>query len=244
MHPDLVIGEHDLMPNDQQMLFSLCRQRGITHLIYMGVHTQVCLLGKSIGLRAMTEAGMDCVLARDLTDAHGKYDPAAGITPDQFTAEVVAHFEKHLAPSINMAEMLTMNGLWDSRWIVDPVRIAPWGTRMRPHLFEQEITVTLSAPWQPNAEIHYTLDGTEPTSQSPVYKLPLKLRAATFVRALALRMAWRVLSRRKALSCGSVPSRQCPTWLCHNSLLCAPSDQAIRLLTPTIGSPRAPIRRK
>ena len=78
MHPDLVIGEHDLMPNDQQMLYSLCRQRGITHLIYMGVHTQVCLLGKSVGLRAMSEAGLECVLARDLTDAHGKYDPGAG----------------------------------------------------------------------------------------------------------------------------------------------------------------------
>jgi hypothetical protein len=185
MHPDLIIGEHDLMPNDQQMLYSLCQAKGITHLIYMGVHTQVCLLGKSIGLRAMSQTGLSCVLARDLTDAHGRYDPAAGITPDKFTAEVVAHFEKYLAPTVNMQETWQRNGLWNDSWIVDPVRIAPWGTRMRPHLFENEITVTLSSPWHPDAEIHYTLDGSEPGLDSPKYEAPFQVRASTTLRTTA-----------------------------------------------------------
>ena len=66
-----------------------------------------------------------------------------------------------------MAETLAANGLWDADWVVDPVRIAPWGTRMRPHLFENEITVTLSAPWQAKSRIHYTLDGIAPGPESP-----------------------------------------------------------------------------
>jgi hypothetical protein len=185
MHPDLVIGENDLMPNDQQMLYSLCVEKGITHLIFMGVHTQVCLLGKSVGLRAMSQAGLTCVLARDLTDAHGRYDPAGGVTPDGFTADVVAHFEKHLAPSINMAETLKRNGLWSDDWIVDPVRIAPWGMPMRPHLFEDQVTVTVTTPWQPLAEIRYTLDGSEPTKDSPRYEAPLVFRATTRLRVAA-----------------------------------------------------------
>ena len=31
----------------------------------------------------MGRAGLRCILARDLTDAHGRYDPATGYTPDQ-----------------------------------------------------------------------------------------------------------------------------------------------------------------
>jgi hypothetical protein len=187
MDPDLIVGPDDLMPNDQETLYSICQEKGITHLIYMGVHTQVCLLGKSIGLRAMVEAGLRCVLARDLTDAHGRYEPEAGLTPDKFTAQVVEHFEKHLAPTINLAETLERNGLWDSAWVVDPVRIAPWGTPMRPHLFEEEITVTLTTPWQAQAQIYYTLDGSAPTEQSLRYTAPLRVRETTLLKTVAYR---------------------------------------------------------
>lgn len=186
MHPDLIIGPDDLMPNDPQVLYSVCKAQGITHLLYLGVHTQVCLLGKSIGLRAMSEAGFTCILARDLTDAHGMYDPATGMTPDQFTADVVAHFEKHLSPTINLAETLRENRLWSDDGPVDPVRIAPWGTRMRPHLFEERITVTLSAPLLAGAEIFYTLDGSAPSAKSSRYSGPFIVAATTLLRTLAI----------------------------------------------------------
>jgi hypothetical protein len=185
MHPDLQMYDGDYMPNDLETLYSLCKERGLTHLIYLGVHTQVCLLGKSIGLRNMTRAGFQCILARDLTDAHGKYDPEKGITPDKFTTEVVAHFEKYLAPTINFAQELKRAGKWNSEWVVDPVRLAPWGTPMRPHLFEKEVTVTVSAPWEPAATICYTLDGSAPTPQSEAYHGPIRLTNSTTLRAVA-----------------------------------------------------------
>lgn len=185
MHPRLHIGKADLMPDTLQDVYSICKERRLTHLIYMGVHTQVCLLGKPMGLRNLKAAGMKCILARDLTDAHPGYDPAKGFTPDGHTAEVVEHFEKYLAPSINMAEELARLGKWDTSWIVDPVRITPWGTRQRPHLFEHEITVTLSAPWQPKATICYTLDGSPPTAMSLHYEKPLMLKDSTQLRAAA-----------------------------------------------------------
>lgn len=187
MHPDLIIGENDFIPNDPELLYAICKKRGITHLLYMGVHTQVCLLGKSVGVKRMLEAGMNCILARDLTDAHGMYDPEKGITPDAFTWRVVEHFEKHLTPTINMAETLQKAGKWDEQWVVDPVRIAPWGTVKRPHLFESEITVTLSAPWEKEATIVYTLDGSEPTPNSTRYTAPLKVKDTTLLRTAAFR---------------------------------------------------------
>ncbi|MCY2991224.1 MAG: NPCBM/NEW2 domain-containing protein [Planctomycetota bacterium] len=201
MHPDLHIGRDDLLPDTLQEVWTICRDRQLTHLIYMGVHTQVCLLGKPMGLRNLKAAGLQCILARDITDAHPGYNPATGFTPDGHTAEVVAHFERYLAPTINMAEELAKIGKWEKTWVVDPVRIAPWGTTMRPHLFEHEVTVTLSAPWQPNAEIRYTTDGTEPGPQSVKYKQPLRVTATTRVRVAAFEGERRVCLESEGMFC-------------------------------------------
>ncbi|MBN8246195.1 MAG: NPCBM/NEW2 domain-containing protein, partial [Verrucomicrobia bacterium] len=185
MHPDLVIGPDDWMPDTQAEVYALCQKFGLTHLIYVGFHTQVCLLGKPMGLKAMKTAGLQCVLARDMTDAHPGYDPARQFTPDLNTEQVVAHFEKHLAPTIHLQEELARLGRWSADWVVDPVRIAPWGTCMRPHLFEQPIVVTLSAPLQPGAEIRYTLDGSPPTLESLRYTRPFEVSRTTHLRATA-----------------------------------------------------------
>ena len=182
MHPDLVIGRDDWMPDTQAEVYALCQKYGLTHLIYVGFHTQVCLLGKPMGLRAMKSAGLQCVLARDMTDAHPGYDPARNFTPDLNTEQEVAHFEKHLAPTIHLQEELSRLGRWRKDWVVDPVRITPWGTRLRPHLFEKPITVTLSAPLQPGAEIRYTLDGSAPTPKSMKYTHPLAVSETTRLR--------------------------------------------------------------
>ena len=187
MHPGLRLAPADLMPDTQAEVYAICRQRGLTHLIYAGFHTQVCLLGKPMGLKAMKSAGLRCVLARDLTDAHPGYDPARGFTPDLNTGQVVEHFEKHLAPTISFQAELAKLGRWNADWVVDPVRVAPWGTAMRPHLFEEPITVTLSAPLQPGAEIRYTLDGSAPTATSPLYTAPLPFTNSARLRTTAFR---------------------------------------------------------
>ena len=186
MHPGLRIGDGDLMPDTQAEVYSICQERGLTHLIYVGFHTQVCLLGKPMGLKAMKSAGLKCVLARDMTDAHPGYEPARNFTPDLNTEQVVEHFEKHLAATISFEEELRKIGKWTDG-LVDPVRITPWGTRMRPHLFEEQITVTLTAPLQRDAEIRYTLDGAEPGAGSKLYTKPMVFTDSTSLRAAAFR---------------------------------------------------------
>lgn len=184
MHPGLRIGEADWMPDTQAEVYAICRKFGLTHLLYAGFHTQVCLLGKPMGLRAMKSAGLRCVLARDMTDAHPGYDPARDFTPDGNTEEVVAHFERYLAPTLHFEEELRRMGRWrDDGGVLDPVRIAPWGTSMRPHLFEEPIIVTLATPLQPGAEIRFTLDGTVPLVTSPRYDGPFRVSGTTRLRA-------------------------------------------------------------
>src|SRR5262249_15479296 len=173
MHPGLLIAEGDLMPDTQAEVYAICKKYGLTHLIYVGFHTQVCLLGKAMGLKAMKSAGLRCLLARDMTDAHPGYDPERNFTPDLNTEQVIEHFEKYLTPTISFQEELVKIGKWDTNWVVDPVRLAPWGTPMRPHIFELPITVTLSTPLEPGSEIRFTLDGSAPTSESALYRTPL-----------------------------------------------------------------------
>jgi hypothetical protein len=187
MHPGLQIGEADLMPDTQAEVYAICKRNGLTHLIYVGFHTQVCLLGKPMGLKAMKSAGLNCQLARDMTDAHPGYDPARDFTPDLNTEQVVEHFEKYLAPTISLQDELVKAGKWDSRWVLDPVRIAPWGTLMRPHLFEQPIIVTLATPLEPGSQIRYTLDGSAPGAESALYTKPLVLTNTTRLRTSAFR---------------------------------------------------------
>lgn len=187
MHPGLQIGEHDLMPDTQAEVYAICRKYNLTHLIYVGFHTQVCLLGKPMGLKAMKSAGLECVLARDMTDAHPGYDPARGFTPDINTAQVIEHFEKYLSPTISLQDEFTKLDKWDTSWVLDPVRLAPWGTSMRPHLFEQSVTVTLTTPLEPGSEIRYTLDGTKPAADSMLYTKPLVFTETTHLRTCAFR---------------------------------------------------------
>jgi hypothetical protein len=187
MHPDLVIGADDLMPDTLEDVYSICKERGLTHLIYFGVHTQVCLLGKPMGLRNLKSAGLKCILARDLTDAHPGYNPDTGLTPDGHTAEVVEHFERYLSPTVDMTDEVKKLGLWKGGATVDPVRITPWGTRMRPHLFENDVVVTLTAPRDPDAEIRYTTDPARPVADWTVYTKPVKFSKSTEITALAVR---------------------------------------------------------
>jgi hypothetical protein len=140
-----------------------------------------------MGLKAMKSAGLKCVLARDMTDAHPGYDPARIFTPDLNTAQVVEHFEKFLAPTISFQAELTKLGRWDRDTVVDPVRVTPWGTTQRPHLFEEPVTVTLTAPLQPGAEIRFTLDGSAPSAVSPLYTEPFRVTNTTHLRAGAFR---------------------------------------------------------
>ena len=51
--------------------------------------------------------------------------------------------------------------------------------------FEESTQVTMSGP--DGAEIHYTIDGSTPTAESPVYSEPLTLTETTTVKAIAIK---------------------------------------------------------
>ncbi len=187
MHPSLIIGDNDLISASTDETYSLLSDRGITNLIYMGVHTNICVYGKPGGLSEMWQAGFNCALARDLNDAFTMYDPGKPYTPDDGTSEINRNLQQAGIPNINMGEEFQKAGLIKSDLPVDYVRFVPWGKPDRPYFTEAMTIVTLTAPWLENVEIRYTTDGSEPTVQSPRYTGPLKITQTTTVQAIAFR---------------------------------------------------------
>lgn len=187
MHPDLVVADQDyIVGADADGMYALCMKLGVSHLIYMGVHTNMCVLGKGPAIKNMYDAGFACVLARDLTDALTHYDPRTGFTPDDGTARVVSDLAQSDVPSINMADEMRAAGVWNSETPTEAVRITPWGTENHPYQFRKDsVTVTLSVPLLKDLEIHYTLDGRDPTRESLLYKKPIIVDSTTTLRAAA-----------------------------------------------------------
>src|SRR5438067_332092 len=66
--------DRDYISDNGDEVYSILKERGITTLMVMGVHTNMCVLNRSFAIKAMTRRGVRCVLIRDLTDA--MYNPA------------------------------------------------------------------------------------------------------------------------------------------------------------------------
>jgi nicotinamidase-related amidase len=105
-------GDYLVDCNNAADLLRVCRAKGITHLVYMGVHTNMCVLNRGCGILSATRHGFPCALVRDLTDAAtgSGFDPDrgvpdAGLTPDAGTVRVVEHLERYVLPTISREQL-------------------------------------------------------------------------------------------------------------------------------------------
>ncbi|MDR1860498.1 MAG: isochorismatase family protein [Bacteroidales bacterium] len=64
----LEIADNDLISDNGAEIGACFKKRGIKNVILVGVHTNMCVIGRSFGLRAMKRMGMNVVLMRDMTD--------------------------------------------------------------------------------------------------------------------------------------------------------------------------------
>ena len=86
--------------------YNLMRQRGITNVLVMGVHQNMCVLGRPFSIRQMVYQGQNVVLVRDLTDS--MYNSRRKPFVDHFTGNdlVTWHVEKYWCPTITSDQIL------------------------------------------------------------------------------------------------------------------------------------------
>jgi nicotinamidase-related amidase len=104
-HPGLDITGFDGVSDSGDEIFNFCEELGITNIALMGVHTNMCVLGRPFGIRQQVRLGRNVVLVRDLTDA--MYDPREPpfVSHTRGTELVIEHIEAHWCPSIHSDDL-------------------------------------------------------------------------------------------------------------------------------------------
>lgn len=105
-HPDIHIAEGDAISDIGEEIYNLIALHDIENVIIVGVHTNMCVLGRPFGIRQMTKLGLNVVLVRDLTDAMYNPNMPPYVSHDEGTQLVVQHIEKYWAPSVEANDML------------------------------------------------------------------------------------------------------------------------------------------
>ena len=99
-HAAIKIMGYDVISDQGKEVYNFLEQEGRKNVVLMGVHTNMCVLGRSFGIRQQKYLGKNVVLCRDLTD--GLYDPrdAPFVSHTRGVELVVEHIEKYWCPSI------------------------------------------------------------------------------------------------------------------------------------------------
>ena len=100
-HPAITIDpDRDYISDSGAEVYSVLKAKGLTTLVVMGVHTNMCVLKRTFAIKQMTRWGVDVLLVRDLTDA--MYNPKMKpfVPHDAGTELVVQYIEAHWCPTV------------------------------------------------------------------------------------------------------------------------------------------------
>ena len=102
----LKMDDKDIVSDSGVDVWNLLESRKIDNVIILGVHTNMCVLGRPFGLRQLAKNGKNVVLMRDMTDT--MYNPKSWPYVNHYkgTELIVEHIEKFVAPTITSDQII------------------------------------------------------------------------------------------------------------------------------------------
>ncbi len=98
---DLIdIDSEDAISDSGSEIAGLFNAKGIKNVILMGVHENMCVIGRSFGLRNMVRLGMNVVLMRDLTDTMYNSKQWPVVSHFTGTSLMTEYIETYVCPSM------------------------------------------------------------------------------------------------------------------------------------------------
>ncbi|MCL1794141.1 MAG: isochorismatase family protein [Oscillospiraceae bacterium] len=96
----------DIVGEEGDLIYSYLAKNGVKNIIYMGVHTNMCVLGRPFAIKAMLRRTMGVMLCRDLTDS--MYNPAKPpyVSHGEGTRLVVEYIEKFYCPTMESGQII------------------------------------------------------------------------------------------------------------------------------------------
>lgn len=102
----LEISPDDFITDKGEEVWSILDHRNIDNVLMVGVHTNMCVLGRPFGLRQLSRNGKNVVLVRDLTDT--MYNPASWPYVDHFQGNrlIHRHIEKYVCGTVTSNQII------------------------------------------------------------------------------------------------------------------------------------------
>ena len=91
---------------DSREAYDLMVSQGRDTAIIMGVHLNMCVLGRPFGIRQLVAQGVRTLLVRDLTDTMYNPERAPKVSHFEGTRLMVEHVERHWCPTVTSADVL------------------------------------------------------------------------------------------------------------------------------------------
>lgn len=98
--------QRDYISDSGPEIWSILEDRQIKHVALVGVHTNMCVLGRPFGLRQLASHGKQVALIRDMTDT--MYDPRCWPYVSHFSGTdlIVDHIERLVCPTFTSHNIL------------------------------------------------------------------------------------------------------------------------------------------
>lgn len=121
-------AEHDYISDRGDEVWNVLAARRIQNVVLVGVHLNMCVLGRPFGLRQMVRSGKRVALMRDMTDC--MYNPARWPFVDHFTGNdlMIAHVERFVCSTLTSDQLLDgpeFRSKYDLRKNHEPVAVKP-----------------------------------------------------------------------------------------------------------------------
>ena len=100
------IADEDVITDNGQEFFNVLAERGIDRVIILGVHLNMCVLGRPFAIRQLVAQGKQVLLVRDMTDTMYNSKMKPFVNHFEGTDLVVAHVEKHWCPTILSSDLV------------------------------------------------------------------------------------------------------------------------------------------
>ncbi|XOV93767.1 MAG: protein-signal peptide and transmembrane prediction [Bacteroidota bacterium] len=105
-HTSIEIDEQDIISDDGQEIFNYFELEGIRNVAICGVHTNMCVLGRSFGIRGQKKVGKNVVLIRDMTDSMYNPEMPPFVNHAEGTQLIIGHIETYWCPSVLSSDFM------------------------------------------------------------------------------------------------------------------------------------------